>query len=355
MKKIAILTNNLDIGGIERAILNYLKLIDKSKYEITLFLDDGKGIYFHEVDNVIKVVNINTVKEGNVLYRKFINFFKLIYFSFKYFHKFDFAASFTTTVKSNFLLARLFSTNNAIWYHGDYFNDAKQAKEFLKYSHSLDYKKVVFVSQCLKEKYLKYTDKKQELFVINNPIDYEMMINKSKAELNIEKRKVTLLNVGRHEELSKKLSVLLKVCAKLLNEGYDFDLWMVGDGKDKLMYEKMIEQLHIDNNVKMFGKQNNVYPFYKKADAVVLTSAYEGNPVVFSEAKVMNIPVISTDVSDAKSELDGYGIVCQNNEEAIYEAIKSFLNNGYKINKSFDPLKFNNDIMNKLDEVINCE
>ncbi|MDO4379128.1 MAG: glycosyltransferase [Erysipelotrichia bacterium] len=352
MIKIAFLTNNLDIGGIERAILNYLKYIDKSKYEITLFLDQGEGIYYNEVDKQVEIVSFNMSKSKNIIWRKAINFAKLLYFSLKYYHKFAFAASFTTTVKSNTILAKRFSKNNAIWYHGDYFDNSVQAGKFLRYSHSLSYKKVVFVSECIKNKYLRYTDSKQELFVINNPIDYLDMLAKSKIDLNLKKKKLTLLNVGRQEEYAKRLSYLLMVTARLLKEGYDFELWLVGSGPDELKYYQMIEKLKIENNVIMFGKQNNVYPFYKQADAVVLTSFMEGNPVVYLEAKVMNKPLVSTNVSDAAKELKGYGIVCNCDQEDIYRAIKTFLDSGYRIEQPFDPASYNDEVMKKLYEVI---
>ena len=77
MIKVAFLTKNLDIGGIERAILNYLNYMDKLKYEITLFLDEGEGIYLNEVPKDVNIVNLNMCKSRNFLWRKLVNFFKL--------------------------------------------------------------------------------------------------------------------------------------------------------------------------------------------------------------------------------------------------------------------------------------
>lgn len=352
MIKVAFLTKNLDIGGIERAILNYLNYMDKLKYEITLFLDEGEGIYLNEVPKDVKIVNLNMCKSRNFLWRKIVNFFKLGYYSLKYYHKFDFAASFTTTVKSNTILAKRFSSNNAIWYHGEYWNTDEEAKRFVKYSNSLKYKKVVFVSNYVKDKYVNFTHSKQNLFVINNPIDHLKMIKNSQEDLGLKREKYTFLNVGRHEEKAKNLIALLNVTDRLLKDEYDFDLWMVGSGPDTDLYKSIISRLQIEDHVKMFGKQSNVYPFYKIADAFVLTSVTEGNPVVYLEAKVMNLPIISTNVSDAKIELDGYGIVCDINEDAIYEAMKEFLDKGYKIKNPFDPVVYNRDVLSKLYEVI---
>ena len=178
------------------------------------------------------------------------------------------------------------------------------------------------------------------------------MIKNSQEDLGLKHEKYTFLNVGRHEEKAKNLIALLNVTDRLLKEGYDFDLWMVGSGPDTDLYKSIISRLQIEDHVKMFGKQSNVYPFYKIADAFVLTSVTEGNPVVYLEAKVMNLPIISTNVSDAKIELDGYGIVCDINEDAIYEAMKEFLDKGYKIENPFDPVVYNRDVLSKLYEVI---
>ena len=58
-KELAFFTKNLDIGGIERAVINYVNNIDKTKYNVTLFLEKKEGIY---LDNINKDININ-IKE----------------------------------------------------------------------------------------------------------------------------------------------------------------------------------------------------------------------------------------------------------------------------------------------------
>ena len=63
-KKIAFFTKNLDIGGIERAIINYVNNIDKEKYEIYLFLDK-----FFQCLNLLIFYYLNHYKKySNLLY-----------------------------------------------------------------------------------------------------------------------------------------------------------------------------------------------------------------------------------------------------------------------------------------------
>ena len=146
--------------------------------------------------------------------------------------------------------------------------------------------------------------------------------------------------------------MLFRVVKRLVNDGYKFDLWLIGSGPDTDSYKKLVNDLKINNYVKFLGFSKNVYPYYKMGDVVLLTSYAEGNPVVFLETKILNTPIISTDVSDAKIDLNGYGIVTDNNEDSYYRALKSFLDNGYEIKEKFDATENNEITMKKLYQMI---
>lgn len=352
-KKIIFCAYNLDIGGIERAVINYVNNLDKSIYEVTLFLSKKEGIYLHEIDPAVKILNFNQADDKFVFIRKLKNAFKLLLFTIKYYHKFDFSADFATHVKNCGIMAKRFSKNNAIWLHGAYWKTLEEADEFLKFIHADKYKKVVFVSNYVKKIYIEARPNTNQLmYVLNNPINEKEVVLKSMEKINLKRTKTTILNVSRHEEKYKKLSLLLLAVKDLLSQNYDFDLWLVGDGIDTPMYKKMVRELKIANNVKFFGKQSNVFPYYKKCDAIILTSISEGNPVVYLEGKVLNKPIISTDVSDAKEDLLGYGIITLCTKEDITRGLKEFLDNGYKIKVPFNPEKYNQDVFAKLTKII---
>lgn len=351
-KDIAFFAKSLDIGGIERAIINYVNNIDYNKYNVTLFLENKEGIYLSEINKNVNVIDFNLNRSKNIIMRKIINAFKLLKFSIKYHNKFYFAANFATYLKSGAILSKIFSKNNAIWFHGNYWNNKEEANWFLKYVRAKKYKKVVFVSNSLKDKYLSVYNSNQLLYIINNPVNYKEMLERGNEKVNEKKTKLTLLNVGRHEEKAKKLSVLLNSTKKLLDQNYDFELWMVGDGSDNGFYKDLVKKLKIEKNVKFLGKKSNVYPYFKMCDAVILSSVEEGNPVVYLESKIFNKPIISTNVSDALIELKGYGIVTDTNEESFYKGLKKFLDEGYIIKNKFDSEKYNKDVFDKLYHVI---
>lgn len=75
---------------------------------------------------------------------------------------------------------------------------------------------------------------------------------------------------------------------------------------------------------------------------------------MFQEAFVLNKPIITTDVSDALSDIqDKFGIVTLKEVDKIYKAMKQFIQNGYEIKEKFDAEIYNNDIIKKIENIIN--
>ena len=351
--KIVFFAQVLDTGGISRACINYINGIDKDKYDVTLFLEKKEGVYLNDVDKNIRIINFNLSDNKNIFLRKIINFSKLVFFGIRYYRHYDFAAHFATCVKSSAILCRLFSKNNAFWFHGEYWDNYQDASTFCETYKVFKYNRLIFVSNHSKELFERiFPDNKQRKIVLNNPINYLDIQKKSKMPLDVIKNKKVLLNVGRHEEYCKNILMLLECVNKLIKKGYDFELWLVGSGEDTEKYKDKVRKYHLEDYVKFFGFSNNVYPYYRLCDATILSSKTEGNPVVFLEAKILNKPVISTDVSDAKIELDGFGIVTKNNQNDYYKGLKLFLDKGYIIKKKFDYVEYNQKVFNKLYNMI---
>ena len=83
-----------------------------------------------------------------------------------------------------------------------------------------------------------------------------------------------------------------------------------------------------------------------------MTSDYEGFPVVYVEASMFNLPVITTiDVTDEYINVKNIGVLVEKDDKEIYLAMKNFLENGITVNNNFSPQEFNNIILNKLN---NC-
>lgn len=359
MKKLFFAAHSLDIGGIETALVTLLNVLDKRGYEITLGLEKKQGIFLNELNSKIKVIEYKPCEINFFPLRKLINLCKRLKFILSYRNKFDFSASFATYSLASGFMARTASQNSALWVHADYLSlfhgDLEKLKQFFVNVNEQKYKNIIFVANEARDSFLKaFPEEIDKTIVCNNLIDFQKI--KEKAEEAIEERRdtrvVTFLNVGRHDERQKKLSRLIEVCERLKQEGEKFRVFMIGDGKDSKYYQELVKDKDLKDEILFLGRKKNPYPYFKISDCAILTSDYEGYPVVFIESFVLGLPIITTEVSDGKQEVEGkYGYVTKKDTEDIYKAMKKFIKEGYMIKEKFHPEEFNEDILKKLENI----
>lgn len=384
MKKILFSAYSLDVGGIETALVTLLKYLVKD-FDITLVLEKKQGIFLEDLSKEIKVITYtpSSIKFGII--RKAINFVKQSIFKIKYKNKFDFSADFATYSMPASFVARVASKNNAIWIHNNYMNfydnDIIQYRKFFNSLKIKDFKKIVFVSDLDKKVFIaQFPELVKNTVVCNNLIDYEKIENLSneeipeddlqkiygnnymnnshanrklndKAESNKEKCPI-FINVGRHDEKQKKISRILEATEKLNKQGYKFKVLLIGKGTNSKDYEKIIKEKKLDNII-MLGAKKNPYPYFKLSDCFLLSSQFEGYPVVFVESQILGLPIITTNVSDSKEDIDGkYGKVVDNSSKGVYKGMKEFLDKGLQVQK-FNPEEFNEEITKKVRSIIN--
>jgi len=107
-----------------------------------------------------------------------------------------------------------------------------------------------------------------------------------------------LLCVGRLVA-AKGQSLLLSAVRRLVDEGRNPLLTLVGDGPDRRQLEEQAAEIGIADRVFFAGSvsQDQIREHYLRADALVLPSFAEGVPVVLMEAMAMEIPCISTTIA----------------------------------------------------------
>jgi glycosyltransferase involved in cell wall biosynthesis len=101
--------------------------------------------------------------------------------------------------------------------------------------------------------------------------------------------------IGRMTGIKRVSDVLLSF-SRVLAQGVDATLCMVGDGPDREPAERLAKDLGIAKHVLWPGYQRDVSPYYALFDALVLPSANEGTPVVAIEALAAARPVVATRV-----------------------------------------------------------
>ena len=143
--------------------------------------------------------------------------------------------------------------------------------------------------------------------------------------IQYSKETINLVSVCRLVE-QKALDRFIKVASKLKKAGYNFKIYIVGDGPLKNILQKQIDDENLSEEFILLGSKENPYPYMKNADYFCLLSYYEGYGMVLDEAKILNKSIIITDTA-AVEGIEDYenAVIAENNEDGIYETISKIL------------------------------
>lgn len=146
--------------------------------------------------------------------------------------------------------------------------------------------------------------------------------------------KTLFVTVGRVDHL-KGIDRVIHSAKKLSDEGYQFECWIIGTGAEENQYKKYVEDNKLEEYVKFLGMHPNPYNYMVQADAYLCSSTGEGYSTTCVEASVLEVPVISTDVSGAKDIVEDAeaGLVVDNSEEGVYKGMKFALENKDKLSE----------------------
>lgn len=356
-KKLIIYMPKLSVGGMEKALINLLNFSSLTKnYDVELFL--GYVVQKEYLDMLPKDVKVSLCCKGKWnIFGKFITYLKMQLKKIKVclkLEKYDVAISYAYQHPILSSLARKSSDNNVIFVHNNLKLKYKNNLSFLKKMKFDKFKNVVCVSDeantVFKELYPNF---KGNIVTINNFIDGDNIEERALEDVSFDYQRPVFVMSSRCEEKAKKISRVIKASKSLKDEGYKFSVIIMGDGEDYLMYKDMATNYNLNDTIFLLGRMVNPYPYIKKSSALILSSDYEGYGIVIDEARILKVPVISTDVADAKKILNqGYGIICETSDEGVYKGMKQFLDEGYKIRNNFDYNEFNKIMDERLEKML---
>jgi Glycosyltransferase len=360
-KKILFMIDRLEGGGAQKVLFNIIYHLNKNKFEVHLLSFLAEGYYSKHIPKDVKHWSIfrdpATLPKGiSFLYRLYRrSIYELFcYFPFLYGvfsrinEKYDIGISFCeghNTALLNFK-RKLFKRTIA-WVHIDLslLDDKIAHKHLCNYASSFDV--MYFVSEDARRAFVTtypQFEKKSNIEVVYNPIDTKEIMKQTTSE-NIRSEGMTILAIGRLSA-QKRFDKLINVHKKLLDKGIKHQVWILGEGSDRKMLETQIKQLDVKDTCHLLGYKNP-YPYLRRADIFVMTSDYEGLPVVICEAMVLSRPIVSTKITGPVELLENgkYGLLIDKTEEGIESGLEkmildSELRKSYQIRLSENQGKF---------------
>ena len=345
-KKILFVTQSLGRGGMERVLVSIANALVKAGLDVTILCYDPNDALRCELDERVKYI-YKPRKEFRVMphiphIRRYYDVRKWKWEHrssakklYKYYvgkEKYDVEIGFWRGPSIKIVSG---STNKSskklAWVHTDlrlcnpqsllmWFNSLEECRE--AYS-KMD--NVVCVSAEAAEGFKEKIGLSENVTYIYNMIPADEVIERSAEPCELEKRKFTIVTVGRLIP-DKCQDRIIKAAKKLTDEGFDFDVWIVGGGGIEDELKTLTESLGM-TNIFLTGSQANPYSFMKNADLFVLSSRREGFAIVIPEAMACGLPVVSTACTGPVEILeDGkYGLIVENSDDGVYNGMKTML------------------------------
>ena len=333
MKTIVISSGDLTMGGLQKILVEYLKLIDKNKYRIVLLIanDYGKKNLF--LEEIPKNVEIQFVRPYNLVSkiaelsknRKILN--RLLLKRYRYrskrvfksifleklskLGKIDLIIDFDGGLKS--VLNNLKAEKKIIWIHSSIRKHKQDNKSKIsRYGEELKkYDKIIAICKEMNEEIKElYPFLSSEIEYIYNPLDCNNIIEQGNE--NIEKmtsyekeliERDYFLAVSRLDTVPKDFETLIEGYSILKNKGIKEKLYIIGEGNGRVKIEKMIEEKNLGEDVILLGEKKNPYVWMKHSKLFIHSSKYEGFGVVLLEALMLDKFVISSNCPTGPTEI----------------------------------------------------
>jgi glycosyltransferase involved in cell wall biosynthesis len=138
--------------------------------------------------------------------------------------------------------------------------------------------------------------KREKLFFIPNPLPFEP------SDIDFNQKENIVLSLGRVTK-EKGIDTLIKAWSILGDKTKDWQLQIVGDGKDKKEFIELAKKLKIPN-IEFKDAISDVKPLYEKAKIFVIPSLFEGMPMTILEAMACKCAVISSKTAGGKQLIE---------------------------------------------------
>ncbi|MEN4759395.1 MULTISPECIES: glycosyltransferase [unclassified Chryseobacterium] len=346
---------SMEMGGVEKVVLSMLNNLNREKFEMTLCLNMNQGELRNEIPPHIRKVYLTEGKE-DLSKNPVIKKVQLVRRRLKLKESetnpkiadkilkdtYDVEIAPTYAVFEAVLNSSNKNSKKIGWFHSDVtvpkFKPLLPA--VLRQIPQFDY--FIFGSQQTKDIFVKtFPDVKlPENEVILNAIPIDELRQKANAFKPEFPNKPVFASVARLHS-RKGFHKLMDAHARLLKEGFDHHIVVIGDGEEKENLKKQAEKLGVTKSFEFLGSLLNPYPYVKNADFYILPSESEGWPLIIADTLILQKPIIATNVGGIPEmithEENGYLINYETDE--MYEAMKKFMTEPEliaKINKNLE-------------------
>ena len=334
--KILFLIHDLGPGGAEKVLVNLVNNMDTTQFDITVMslFDEGVNRQFLGPKVTYKYCFKKAIR-GNSHLMKLLSPQALHRWLIK--EHYDIEISYLEGP-----CARIVSgcpdpdTKKVGWIHIEQRTRNQAAASFRSFGESMEvygaFDRIICVSESVRKDFLRLLPVTVPTQVLYNTNESSKILTMSREPVEsalFSDGEIKLVGVGKLLE-SKGFHRLIPMVRKLREEGFPVHLYILGTGPMKEELEKLAGAHGVSSAVSLLGYRTNPYKYVAKCDLFICASYAEGFSTAATEALIVGTPVCTVEVSGMKEMLgenNRWGVVTDNDDEALYRGIRGLLDN----------------------------
>ena len=332
-KKILFLIHDLGQGGAEKVLVNLVNNMDPEKFEIHVTALFGGGVNEQFLKDHIRYKSIlKRMIPANSHLMKLLTPQQLHSICVK--EHYDIEVAYMEGPASRVISGCTDPDTRLVsWIHVQQDNLKRLSGSFRSEAEARQcynrFDQVVCVSEFVRQDFTGILSYQKPCQVLYNTVESDKILSLSREEAPklAEDGSLRLIAVGSLKQ-SKGYIRLLRCIQRLRLNAYPVHLYILGIGPQQQELEQLCQELAVTDAVTFLGYDTNPYKYVAKCDLFVCASYAEGFSTAATEALIVGTPVCTVDVSGMKEmlgERNEWGVVTENDENALYEGIKRLL------------------------------
>lgn len=347
-KRILFINGHLNTGGVERSLVDILKHMDYTKYDVDLLLLEDTGDYTSEL-----------LPEVNVLFRDIHNTYgsfassirrciaahdwmclrlRFLFLLQKFWgarvlkpaaavllgdYRCDCVIGFRRGVCSDLAAYSIQAERRITWWHHGEFNVERAAYgDMCKRMNA-----VAVVSRACKDMLQgQLPELVDKLICIPNMLDTEAIKRKALRSPYTDNT-LHIISVG-HLMPEKHFENIIPAAETLRETGIEFKWHIVGEGPERARLESLLAKSNLKDRVILEGSKTNPYPYIRYADLFVHPSYVESQGLTVLEAMALGIPCVVTKSRGPCEFIENgaNGLLTEQSPESLTEKVLTILN-----------------------------
>ena len=273
--------------------------------------------------------------------------------------KYDVAIAYAQGIPTYYVIDKTEAKRKIAWVNTNV--DFPPVNKIFQKSYYKKYDVIVPVSEITKEHLNNvFPQLRSKYYTIYDMIDYASILNMASLKtVNFNKKIFNILTVSRLNQYMKGFDITLQVCKILKERGVIFHWYVLGEGSYREKIQEFVAVNKLESFITLLGTNSNPYPYYKSADLYVQTSRKEGFGISIAEARLLNLPVVTTRFDTVFMQMvhGKNGLVVDINATAVANAIELLMKNKQLYNAIIEyqkqEQKENYESVKKFDRLIN--